>query len=769
MGHSEAVGRNHDQTRKTEDDTEVGDQDDVKWFALQSFRKESPFNFSKAHAKTLARVKATNQLNGTLDSLNGIVSAKLRNWSGTAWVPNVETRNPASFSLHAITGPHLAYPAPDSEIDWPAFEDWHEHCAANNLKYDRVHDFENGLGDVLAATGAAGRAAVWHDGEKWTVTIDRPRTIIDDHISPRNASNYRWSTKYFEPPDAHRVTFLDETNDYPEAECIVPWPADVRYATKALMDADLGHRAKTRAEVYADPNPANNGYYRKSGAISAGNWVIKPIEITEALDLPGKTDPAEIWIETRRLQYERIYRNTIYSATQAGSVRRAASGSAVMLARDVLVRRTHSGRVTAVVGNRIETDAIFEMDAGKNYGLRFRSYEDDEDGFGVSVLRTLRTVPGKNRAVTLAGEGIVPAIGDLVHLGPVAQESIPAIVAGIERGTDNSSILQMLPAADEMHAKVATEVPPTWSGRVGADLGGSNVAPPVPVVTAVRSGLTGTGDANGLFVRLRPGDNSPVIVKTFEVRHRLVGAGSWSTAATASASAGVVVIPGYASANAVEWQPRSVSIDGIPSAWGASRTTTIGSADPLAPAALNSGLIVATGGLGKSDIFFTVAPTEVNITHVQLYSNTSGILNPVTDAILAPIAVEPGGAYTRVHGDPSIATLLANGDFAAATTPPALGAGWVISAGKANHSGAAAGSVAWGSLVLAAGDVVRFATTIDSISGVGASLTPRLTGRNSRQWHRLHDHRSEARKPHSAQWKQYVQSFGKRQLRHSER
>ncbi|MCV9960723.1 hypothetical protein OIU34_02325 [Pararhizobium sp. BT-229] len=717
--------------RKTKNDENIGDQDALKWFALQSFRPESPFNFPKAHAKSLVRVKATNQLNGTLDALNGVVSAELRDWNGTTWVPAIESSNPASFSLRAITGPHLAYPSSDEEIDWPAFEDWHEHCTANDLKYDRVHDFENGLGDVLSASGAAGRAAVWHDGEKWTVTIDRPRTIIDDHISSRNASNFRWSTKYFTPPDACRVTFLDATNDYLEAERIVPWPADVRYATKALMDADLAHRAGKRAEVYADPTPANNAYYRKSGASGAGSWIIKPIDITEALDLPGVTHPDQIWIETRRLQYERIYRNTVYSATQAGSIRRAAPGSAVMLARDVLVKRMHSGRVTAVVGKRIETDAVFIMEEGKDYGLRFRVYANDDDGFGVSTLRTLRAVPGENRAVSVTGEGEMPEIGSLVHFGPIAQESIPVIVAGIERGNDNTSILQMLPAADEMHAKVAAEVPPAWSGRVGDNLGGSNAEPPVPVVTAVRSGISGTGDADGLYVRLRPAAGSAVIVGEFEIQHRLAGAGTWGTPVSASASSGVVVIPGYFAGDEVEWQPRAVSINNIPSDWGSTRTTTIGEDDPAAPGALDNSLIVVTGGLGKADIFFTVAPSEANTTHVQLYHNTIGSLDPVDDAILAPIDVDAGGSYTRVHGDPSIVTLVTNGSFSAPASPPTLGSNWTITSGHADHAPGTGGSISW-SVPMSPGDEICLSVLINSISG--GALTPRSTGTLTETW-----------------------------------
>lgn len=718
-------------TRKTKNDPSIEDQDKLKWFALQSFRPESPFNFAKPHAKSLLRVKATNQLNGTLDALNGMVKAEIRNWNGASWVEGVQTSNPASFSLHALTGNHLAYPAPDTEIDWPAFEDWHEHCTLHGLKYDRVHDFENGLGDVLAATGAAGRAAVWHDGEKWTVTIDRPRTIIDDHISARNASNFRWSTKYFEPPDAHRVTFLDATNDYLEAERIVPWPPDIRYATKALMLADLVPRAKTRAEVYADPNVGNNGFYQKLGASGAGSWLEKPLQVFETLDLPGKTDPDEIWIETRRLQYERIYRNTIYTATQPGSVRRAAPGSAVMLARDVLVRAMHSGRVTAVVGNRVQVDAEFIMEEGKSYGLRFRKFADDDDSFGVSVLRTLKTVPGENRAVTLTGEGDIPKRDDFVHFGPIAQVSIPVIVASITRGENNSSIIEMLPAADEMHAKVDAEVPPAWSGRVGANLGGSNAEPLVPVVTSVRSGVSGTGSATGLHIRLRPAIGDPVIIGSYEVEHRLSGAGSYSGPVSVQAGAGVVKLPGYDAGDAVQWRPRAVSINAIPSDWGTPRVTTIGAADPSAPGALNSSLIVVDGGLGRADIFFTVKPTEANISNVRLYHNTSGTFD-AADTILSPIPVDAGGSYTRVVGDPSIVNLLANGDFATAGPPPTLGTGWSFTSGHADHAAGTASVISWTGLDILPGDELCMSMPIASISG--GLLTPQNSGTVIEPW-----------------------------------
>ena len=43
-------------------------------------------------------------------------------------------------------------------------------------------------------------------------------------------------------------------------------------STKALLDADLAYAADSVALVFADPVPAQNGWYRKSGAIGAGAW-----------------------------------------------------------------------------------------------------------------------------------------------------------------------------------------------------------------------------------------------------------------------------------------------------------------------------------------------------------------------------------------------------------------------------------------------------------------------------------------------------------------
>lgn len=58
---------------------------DCNWVVLQSFRPEYPFNFAKDVAITAVRVKATHQLNGALDSFNGVVSRLAPDWTPEDW------------------------------------------------------------------------------------------------------------------------------------------------------------------------------------------------------------------------------------------------------------------------------------------------------------------------------------------------------------------------------------------------------------------------------------------------------------------------------------------------------------------------------------------------------------------------------------------------------------------------------------------------------------------------------------------------------------
>lgn len=368
------------------------------WAALQTIRPEYPINFPKPLALVALRIKATHQINGALDSFNAIAERVCLDWDKDAgrWIMR-PTRNPASLFRYALQSRANARAAADAGIDLHQLQDWHEFCRLKGLKYDRVIDFDASLREVLTEIAAAGRASPRHDGLRWGVVIDRPQQLVIDHVSPRTSHSFQSSRTYFDPPHAFRIPFLDASNDYQSAERVVPWP---------------GHDGD--------------------------------ITLTEQIEMPGKTDPDEIWREARRRMYELQHRPDTYSVIQDGPIRVATRGDLVMASFDALDRVMVSARATDVRGTMVVLDEQVEMQEGGSYAIRFRAGLTEADPIGRSVVRPVMTVPGASNVVLLAIEGgDAPQIGSLIHFGLASRDSLPLIVAGVEAGEDMASVYRM--------------------------------------------------------------------------------------------------------------------------------------------------------------------------------------------------------------------------------------------------------------------------------------------------------------------------------------
>lgn len=80
-------------------------------------------------------------------------------------------------------------------------------------------------------------------------------------------------------PHSPNKTEIVQWTDFWEAMLSVGAPGLAK-ATLALLEADIVHAADSTAIVYADPNPANNGFYVKIGVSGYGSW-------SHVGDLPG--------------------------------------------------------------------------------------------------------------------------------------------------------------------------------------------------------------------------------------------------------------------------------------------------------------------------------------------------------------------------------------------------------------------------------------------------------------------------------------------------
>jgi hypothetical protein len=525
------------------------------WSAIRSFRPEYPIAFPYPLALIAVRIKGTKQLNGVLDDLNVEASRICKDWdAGTStWVER-ETANPASLYRYALQGPMNAYPRDDDEIDLAWLQnDFHPHCVANGLAYNRVHDFETSVFDVMEDICGAGRASPRDDGEKWSGVIDRRQTIVYGHITTRNAWEFSFERPNIQFPHGFRVKFQDETNSYKQAERVVPWPGFVGVPT-----------------------------------------------ITESIELPGKTNPDEIWIEARKRMYETMYRPDTWTVMRDFEAAVEVRGDLCQFSYDTLDKTQRSARVQRVSDTMVLLDEHVTMEVGKSYAIRIRKLAATDVDEDQSVVRTVQTVEGVTDVVYLTGSGVAPAVGDLVMFGEAAKVSFAVLVKDKEGTEDFGARETLIPYAPEIFDLLDAEVPPAWNGRVGEEIGGTVAAPATPIVGAIASlTIPGSEPSANIFVPMRIGSGGGAPT-TFDVDHRLSGASVWTTVSIAVAT-GSATISGYSQYDVVELRARAVNTTGA-SAYTSTKTLIVALGDSAdwgaitasATAHLDVGSIAAT-------------------------------------------------------------------------------------------------------------------------------------------------------------------------------
>jgi len=93
-------------TRTTADSTDDHVIDEVYWINLRSIKCDNPLNTPFPLAVTALRIKATDQLNNIINTLNGIVSSYVDVWDGDSWTSGdgnkAVSNNPAALYRHVL-------------------------------------------------------------------------------------------------------------------------------------------------------------------------------------------------------------------------------------------------------------------------------------------------------------------------------------------------------------------------------------------------------------------------------------------------------------------------------------------------------------------------------------------------------------------------------------------------------------------------------------------------------------------------------------------
>lgn len=428
--------------RTTADTHPLGDQlfDTAYWTMLRTIQAAEPVQ--KAGMCLIAlRIKATDQLNGTVDTLNVVASSVLPDWdtASNSWILR-QTNNPASIYRDVLQGTANRRPKLDEQLDLATIQAFHGRCITNGYTFNAVIDFQTTVKQLRQDVLAAGRATFGLRDMKYSVVEDLLQSTPVDIITPRTTSGFKWTRRFIKSPHAFRVRFVDETNNFKQSEKF----------------------------VFAD------GYSE-----------INALDYEETDAGLGVTNPTQVHKLKRRELADAALRADDYEVTMDFANLNCTRGDRVQLQHDVILAGLVSARVKTVTvdGSSNATGITFDeplvMSGSNNYGARFRKAN------GTQVTQQIVTVAGEFVGVTFTSAipaANSPAIGDIVTFGLLGEETIDCIVKSVEPGPDFTATLVLQDYAPGIHdsdiAIPAYDAQVTWPDIP---------APPVPTLVQVIS------------------------------------------------------------------------------------------------------------------------------------------------------------------------------------------------------------------------------------------------------------------------------------------
>jgi hypothetical protein len=359
-------------------------------------------------AKTAIKIKASEQLGGSIQGVNAVVQTYCKTWNGTSWV-NGPTSNPAALMRYVLE--HPANPRrvtnASNQIDLPALQAFHVYCQNRGFEYNSVLAGQpRSILEVLRDICAAGRASPALVNGKWSVVIDEEKTItvngqqvplIIQHFTPHNSWGFEGVKALPKRPDGLRITYYDQDRDYQESEIIV---------------YDIGKNSVNSSLFESIVLP---GVTKKSLVIDHARWHLAQIKLRP-----------EVYTLNCDIEYLVCNR-----------------GDRVKVMHDVPMWGLGSGRIKARTSDTVLVlDEELAMVANTNYTVRFRSKT------GGSVTRTVvpKIEDGYYNTITLTSSVTTTDadIGDLFLFGSLNQESQDLLVLKIEPTTNNNARITLV-------------------------------------------------------------------------------------------------------------------------------------------------------------------------------------------------------------------------------------------------------------------------------------------------------------------------------------
>lgn len=385
--------------RRDRDDTVNSDTEETcLWLNFKSVTYGDPVN-APGIAKSAIRIKATDQLNSVIDTINALVHRKVPVWNGVDWSETAQTSNPAAMFRDALMGDGVAPDDKKTPHD-ESLSYWYWYCATNYLTYDKVLTAQVTQRELLEEIAAAGFASPQLFGSEWGVVIDEPKSTVVQHFTPRNSWGFRGEVEYPSQPHALRMQFSNIDADYEADERIV-------------YDDGYDESNATMFEVVTAPGVVWSDNVYKIGRHLLSSGRLRPERFIFSVD------------------FENLVANR---------------GDLVRLTQDVALIGLASGRIKDISGTTLTLDEAVTLETGTSYTIRVRG----ATGASISQTVTAAVLDAPTNEVTVSDASGMAA-GDLFMFGEDSEESILCTIHSIKHGQDLSAEITCIPYNEDVY------------------------------------------------------------------------------------------------------------------------------------------------------------------------------------------------------------------------------------------------------------------------------------------------------------------------------
>lgn len=389
-------------TRTSKKSSDAKYVDYAYWDVLTCFTRDSegntwPIKNEENYSLLALRVRASNQLNGYIDTLSGYATLSCRYFNGSSWVKG-QTRNPASAVLYLLTDSFVnPRPVSDDIIDWDSFKEFYEFCEDEGFTCDAQFSSDATIEELCSSICQSNLATLVVKPDRISIRVDKPQTEPVQLFTPRNAKSITMTRSFEKAESILKCKFNCEDVEYAEVE------RTVRRNSDGTISFDT--------EIGADE---------------------EAVEVS--LSGVTKADHVARLLAVRLKQLHVQKRTYSWECDIEGLV--CLPGDVVLLSTDSFLFGLGEARVSSVSANGIEIDSEFTFTEGKAYGLKHRQAD------GTIIHHKIETFTVGTTSLIFLDDTSDFTVGDLVSFGYYEEESHTVQIVSISVEADKTCKIQ---------------------------------------------------------------------------------------------------------------------------------------------------------------------------------------------------------------------------------------------------------------------------------------------------------------------------------------